>query len=278
VRPLLLLLVACSGKSDEASPPPALERSEVRRSIDVTVTGAPLSIRGVELAPSRTGGGVLELGYRVDGAKGVAVPGEITCRVGPYNLVYPATPEGKVAGPRLTAQFRPDPFAELPTLCEVAFFTGKQRIASACYRAGELADGACPQGSFPAPLLETKHDVDLARATMARRDASVVITGIFTVANVLPDARRFAATVACADTKGPIEGEGPVAFLQLDRLAAGTSVYGPLAIFLDRSLDDTAQCTLTFVSRATSGPPAERDHGSYCFTPEGGEPGPCDAN
>lgn len=274
---VLLLLVACSQERHE--PPPASHPVTARTSIDVTVQGrAPVSIRGVEI--SRTGNG-LELGYRVEASdRTLSVPGEIMCRVHGYNLVYPATASGKVAGPRLTGLFKPDPFSESPALCEISFRFEGRRIAAACFHDGELTDGACPEGSFPPPDSTGQSGVTLEHAALELREDAAVVTGIYTLVTPLPAGHRLAAHISCDDAAGTIVGEAGFAFVPLDRLAAGSSVYGPVAILLDRKPKQLAACDLRLLSRATearAGTP-EQEHAHYCLTTAAVRVGRCTPN
>ena len=278
------MLVACSQERNE--PPPASHPVTTRTSIDVTVHGAPVSIRGLELVPS---GKSLELGYRVEASNNaLSVPGEIMCRVHGYNLVYPATTSGKVAGPRLTGLFKPDPFSEAPTLCEISFRLDQRRIGAACFHDGELTDGACPEGSFPPPppdqgalsALVGRVGVTLEHAALELREDAAVVTAIYTLVTPLPAGHRLAAHISCDDAAGPIVGEAGFAFVPLDRLPAGSSVYGPVAILLDRKPAQLAACDLRFLSRATdarSGS-SEQEHAHYCVTTAAIRVGRCTAN
>jgi hypothetical protein len=256
-------------------------QSEARHSIDVAVSGANVSIRGVELRPSPRARGVFELGYRFETIdKTTIVPAEITCRVGGYNLVYPSSDEGKVQGRRLTALYRPDPFVnEVPEACEIRFWLGRERvIAHACYRGGELSDGACPAATFGAPPRTTEYSVELTRAALELRHGTALVSGIFTRFAPLAAGRRFATQIRCEDQQGVATGEGELAFLPLERISPGSSIYGPAAIFLDRTPDPTAQCELRIVSRAADGPPTEEIHGRYCLTTGAVRAGDCSQN
>ena len=276
----LVLVVACSRDRDAPRelPEPAPRGSESRHSIDVTVTGAPLSIRGVELAPARAGG-VFELGYRIEARdKTLQVPAQIMCRVGGYNVVYPSGDEGKVVGPRLAALYRPDPFKEQAKACEVEFLLGDRQIAAACYRDGELVDGACSAETFAPPARKTTFSVELAHASLELRHGTALVSGLFTLAEALAPNRKFAAQIHCEDATGVASGEGDLAFLPLDRLRAGASMYGPVAIFLDRAAEPTAACDVRIVSRATDGMPTEQVHARYCMTTGAVRAGECSQN
>jgi hypothetical protein len=263
----LLVCVACSGEHDtpreRSVPRPA---GDSRRSIDVRVTGAPISIRGVEIAHAASPG-VLELGYRVEAKDHkLSVPARVMCLVGGYNVVYPAGSEGKLPGPRLVTLFRPDPFSEPVTACEAVFFVGEQQVATACYRNGELVDGACPAGTFPPPRRLTSFGVEVTRAVLELRRGTALVSGLFTLAEPLAEGRRFAAQIRCEDAAGVATGEGEFAFLPLESIPVGASVYGPVAIFLDRTPEPSAACELRIVSRALSGAPTEQIHARYCLT------------
>jgi hypothetical protein len=274
----LVLVVACSRDAGEPRPSPAA-RATPRRSIDLRVSGAPISIRGVELVPSPRMAGSFELGYRVEARDpGVQVPARIMCRVGDYNIVYPASGEGKVPGPRLAALFRPDPFSDVARACEVAFFVGDEQIATACYQDGELVDGACPAGTFPPPPRVTTYSVEIARAALELRHGTALVSGLFTLLEPLAEGRRFATQICCEDSTGSSTGEGELAFLPLDRIPAGASVYGPVAIFLDRTPEPSATCELRVVSRPLDGAPTEQIHARYCLTTGAVRAGPCSQN
>jgi hypothetical protein len=274
----LVVLVACSRDSGDRRTPPPVEHAPGRHSIDLHVTGAPLSIRGVELSRSEASRGAFELGYRVEASDpGLQVPARIMCRVGGYNVVYPASAEGKVPGPRLATLFRPDPFTDVASACEVTFFLrgSPQPIAAACYRDGELVDGPCPAGTFPPPRRQTTYSVELTQAALELRHGTALVSGLFTLIEPLAPDRRFAMQIRCEDDDGVATGEGELAFLPLDRIPAGASVYGPVAIFLDRTPAPTANCELRVVSRATRGAPTERIHARYCLTTGAVRAGEC---
>jgi hypothetical protein len=275
----LVVLVACSSERSEPPPRPAPPLGEGRHSVDLTVSGAPLSIRGVEIAPWPKSPGVLELGYRVEARdRSLQVPARITCHVGGYNVVYPSGGEGKVAGPRLAALYRPDPFSETASACEIVFSLGERPIAHACYQGGALRDGACPADAFPPPRRTTQGSVELTRASLELRHGTAIVSGLFTLFEPLAPDRRFATQIQCDDSTGTASGEGELAFLPLDRIPAGSSVYGPVAIFLDRTPEPTASCELRIVSRATSGAPTEQVHARYCMTTGAVRAGACSQN
>lgn len=263
----LVLVIACSGDREEPRKQPP--RAEARHSIDLRVSDAPLSIRGVELAPSGHSSSALELGYRVEAQdRTLQVPARIMCHVGGYNVVYPSGGEAKPSGPRLAALYRPDPFTERPQVCEVDFFLGERQIAAACYRDGTLGDGECARGTFPAPSRAAgfAFSVELTRASLELRSGTALVSGLFTKFEPLAPNRRYATQIRCEDSAGSATGEGELAFLPLDSIPAGASVYGPVAMFLDRTTEPTATCELRIVSRAVDGAPTEQIHGRYCMT------------
>ena len=273
----LVVLVACSSERDAPREPPAAPPvAGARQSIDPRVTGADVSIRGVELTPSARSPGVLELGYRVE-AKDTSlhVPARIMCRVAGYNVVYPGSDEGKRPGPRLAMLFRPDPFAEPVEACEIAFFVNGAHVATTCYRNRELADGACPAGTFPAPPRVTAFSVELTRAILELRHGTALVSGLFTLAEPLPPGRQFATQIRCEDEAGIASGEGELAFLPLASIPVGASVFGPVAMFLDRTPAASATCDVRIVSRATSGAPTEHVHAHYCLTTGAVRAGDC---
>lgn len=268
------MLVACSREQDAPGPPPP--RVESRHSIDVVVHDARVSIRGVDLVPSPREPGVMTLGYRVESREpSLQVPARILCRVGGYNVVYPGSDEDKRSGRRLATLFRPDPFSEPVEACEVTFLEGQIPVAAACYREGKLADGACPKDTFPPPPRATQYSVELTRASLELRHGTALVSGLFTVFVPLAAGFRFAAQIRCEDAAGTASGEGELAFLPLDRLPAGASMYGPVAIFLDRTPEPSAACELRVVSRATTGSPTEQVHAHYCLTTHAFGPGDC---
>jgi hypothetical protein len=294
VKPwLVIALVGCGNERDvQREPPPAQSEGRsfessgsdgqrgtaaaVRRSIDLRVEGAPVSIRGVELVPSSRERGVVELGYRAEAkAPSLQVPAQIMCRVGGFNIVYPASGDGKVSGPRLATLFRPDPFSEPVEACEVAFFVDRTQIATACFRDGALADGACPPGTFPPPPLRTTFAVELTRPALELRHGTALVSGLFTLARPLDEGRRFATQIRCQDDAGVATGEGELAFLPLDSIPVGASVYGPVAMFLDRTPSLDATCELRVVSRALAGLPTEQVHARYCLTTGAVRAGAC---
>ena len=261
-----------------------------KRSIDVAVdgavTGGPVAIRGVEVTPGKREGD-LEVGYRVDApASSVRVPARVMCRVGGRNVVYPDDATGKVAGPRLTSVFRPDPFREPVGTCEIVFSLrdaehGTDRpIARACWDAGALRDGPCAATAFAPPSLAASGSVALERASLELHDATAVVTALYTLVEALPAGRRFAAAIACKDTAGVTSGEGALAFVPLDTVPVGASIYGPLTVVLERTPAADASCDVRLVSRATSGATSgattgEQTHARYCITARAVRPGPC---
>jgi hypothetical protein len=272
----LVVLVACSSERDAPRDPPAAPPAGARQSIDPRVSRAEVSIRGVELTPSARSPGVLELGYRVE-AKDASlhVPARIMCRVGGYNVVYPTSDEGKRPGPRLATLFRPDPFAEPVEACEIAFFVNGTQVATACYRSRELADGACPAGTFPAPPRASEFSVELTRAILELRHGTALVSGLFTLAAPLEAGRQFATQIRCEDDAGIASGEGELAFLPLASIPVGASVFGPVAMFLDRTPAASAMCDVRIVSRATAGAPTEQVHARYCLTTGAVRAGDC---
>jgi len=263
----LVLVIACSREREEPRQQPP--RTESRHSIDLSVKDAPLSIRGVELTPWTRSPGVLELGYRVEAQdRTLQVPARIMCRVGGYNVVYPPGGEGKTSGPRLAALYRPDPFTEQPNACEIDFFLGERQIAAACYRDATLVDGACASGTFvpPSRAAGIAFSVELTRALLELRRGTALVSGLFTKFEPLAPNRRYATQIRCEDSVGSATGEGELAFLPLDSIPTGASVYGPVAMFLDRTAEPTATCELRIVSRAVDGAPSEQIHGRYCMT------------
>jgi hypothetical protein len=182
-----------------------------------------------------------------------------------------------VPGPRLAALYRPDPFNEPASACEVTFSLGGRAIASACYREGELADGPCAAGTFsPPPHVVAGFTVEIARAALELRHGTALVSGLFTVFEPLTDGRRFVTQIRCEDSGGVATGEGELAFLPLDELPAGASMFGPVAIFLDRTADPSANCVLRIVSRAPGGPPTERLHARYCLSVGSVRAGDCE--
>jgi hypothetical protein len=284
VKPLwVVVVVACSPTRDEPREvrEPAPRGSEARHSIDISVKDAPLSIRGVELTPSPRAPGGFELGYRIEARdKSLQVPARIMCRVGGYNVVYPVGSEPKPVGPRLAALYRPDPFTERAQACEVEFLLGERRIGAACFRDGAIADGACSSETFGPPPRQTTFTVELAHASLELRHGTALVSGLFTLVEPLAPKRKFAAQIRCEDAAGVASGEGELAFLPLDQLRAGTSMYGPVAIFLDRTAAADATCELHVVSRATDnrappGAPTEQLHARYCMTTGAVRAGDC---
>jgi hypothetical protein len=277
VKPwFVVVVIACGNDRDVPRDPTPKPQPESRRSIDLRVTGAPISIRGVELAPSTREPGVVEVSYRAESKDpALQVPAQIRCRVGGYNVVYPATGDGKVSGPRLASLFRPEPFAEPVEACEVGFFVAKQRIAAACFRADMLVDGACPAETFPPPKLQTTFAVELTRPVLELRHGTALVSALFTLSQPLDAGRRFATQIRCQDETGIASGEGELAFTPLEEIPVGSSVYGPIAMFLDRTPSPDATCELRVVSRALAGLPTEQVHARYCMTTGAVRAGAC---
>src|SRR5690606_11852704 len=112
----------------------------------------------------------------------LSVPARVMCRVAGYNIVYPASEEGKRPGPRLATLFRPDPFEEHVEACQAEFYVDGRRVAAACYRDAVLADGACPPDTFPPPPRETSFSVEITRGVLDLRHGAAVVSGLFTLA------------------------------------------------------------------------------------------------
>ncbi|NVB76841.1 MAG: hypothetical protein HOV81_00465 [Kofleriaceae bacterium] len=269
---VIVAAIAACGSHEDRREKAGSAQPETRHSIDVTTSDRAYAIRGVEPAWPR---GELQVGYRAD-TKAAPVVAEIKCRAGGYNLVYPAVGSGS-AGTRQTAVFRPAPFDAFDEPCEVAFYAGigGTQIAAACVKAGTISDGVCPQGSFPAPPRQSRNDVELAKASLELRESTAVFTSLWTVAVPLEADRHFVGQVRCTDEQGTLVGEAPAAFLSLERMPAGTSVYGPLVIPLERTPAPTARCQLRILSRPARPPLDELTHGTYCATPSGILVGPC---
>jgi hypothetical protein len=262
-------LAACSPSREDVPPPQ--RRVEPRQSIDIQMPAtAPFSIRGVEVArgPNHS----LELGYRLEAASSsLNIPGELTCRVQGFNLVYPAAATGKVPGPRLTGLWRPDPFAADPEVCQIDWLLNDASYASACFRGGELVTGACPAGSFPPRTedelktsLAGKFMVDLVHATFAVRDGSATVSGVFTKLDRFAEGHRILAQLSCHDPAGRISGEASMPLVPLERLVVGASVFGPAAFLLERTPADGANCVFRLVSRAVKDPSVEKELAKYC--------------
>lgn len=298
MRPwFVLALTACSPSREE--PKPAPRHEEPRHSIDLTVEQQGIAIRGVELVRA---GKNLELGYRIEAAKDVVVNAEIMCRVHGYNLLYPTSPTGKVPGPRLTATFRPDPFDDVPQVCEVDFThvaggvsanaTHLEQmfqapvdspIARACFRDNVLVDGACERGTFRSTKddamaqLRATADVEIEHGKLEIKEDAAVLTALFTKVEPMASG-HYALQLSCADAGGPIIGEAGFAIVPLDRIGESVSVYGPVPILLDRKPQPLAACDLRIVSRAAQGPPNERLHAAYCATTQAIRAGRCTPN
>lgn len=272
--PWIVIVVACgSDRDDRATKPPAVGPGAVaRRSIDVTpVPGAPVTVRGleVELRPR----GELDVTYRVDAKGGAIVPARTMCRVGDRNVVYPMSTSGKVAGPRLSSVFRPAPFSDAASACEIVFFhapDAQSRLAiagRACFEAGKLRDGACGGASFPAPQLPTAGAVVLERAAIELHDSSATVTALYTLAQPIGDDRKLAGTIACEDATGKVTGETALTFVPLEDVPVGASVFGPLTFPLERTPAPDAKCSVLIVSRTVGvAPGGERVLAQYCVT------------
>jgi hypothetical protein len=141
---------------------------------------------------------------------------------------------------------------------------------------GALRDGACPPGACPPPQVTSSGSVALERASLELHDATAVVTALYTLVEALPAWRRFAAAIACRDSSGDTSGEGALAFVPLDTIPVGASIYGPLTVALERTPAGDASCDVRLVSRATTGSAAqEQTHARYCITPRAVRAGPC---
>lgn len=275
-------LVACSSgdHSDRPAPSPTVP-SDPRSSIDITVKDLPVSIRGVEVRARP--GGDLEITYRAEGPEaGALFPTLTVCRVGGRNLVYPVAAAGKVAGPRLTSLFRTDPFGEAASVCLISFLympsegVASQIAGSACFDAGTLRDGPCASATFPPPELPTAGAVVLEQSLLELRDNSAVVTALFTLTQPVERQRRLLGTLSCDDPKGAITGEADLAFVPLDTISVGNSVYGPVTFALDRMPVADAQCAFQIVSRPVGeAPGGDRVLAQYCLTKTAVRTGRC---
>lgn len=268
MKPAVLLVLAACSSSGRDEPPATQRKPESRHSIDVeSFKGAPFSVRGVEVTrgPKHS----LELGYRLEAADtSLLVPGEFTCRVQGFNLVYPMTTTGKTVGSRLTALWRPDPFEQDPELCQIDWLLHDAGYASACYRGGELVSGACPPDSFPKRTedelkknLAGAFAIDIVHASFSTHEGAVTMSGIFTNLERVADKHRLLAQVTC----GGASGEAAMPLLPMERLAVGSSVFGSASILLDRTPPDGTHCVFRIVSRAPDGPD-EKELAKYCVT------------
>jgi hypothetical protein len=275
VRPLALVVLAgaCSSadRDDRAAPPATSVPSAPRTSIDITVTGVPVSIRGVE-AHARPDGDV-EITYRVEAKDAGLVPTLTMCRVAGRNVVYPMAPAGKVAGPRLSSLFRADPFNEPVSVCLITFVYMASEVAlsqvagSACFEAGTLRDGPCPPSSFPPPELPAAGAIVLEQSLLELRDNSAVVTALFSLTQPVERDRRLLATLRCEDPRGATTAEAGLPFVPLQEIPVGGSVYGPVTFALERTPAPEARCALQIVSRPVGdNPGGERVHAHYCLT------------
>ncbi len=266
------VIAACGGERDDRRTPAGSGTvGSARHSIDVTSRDPAYAIRGVEATWVKT---ALQVGYRVETANAGPVAGEIKCRVGGYNVVYPALPGGRT-GARQVAVFRPEPFAAQGSPCEVVFRADDRMIAAACVTGDRIADGICPAGSFPPPPRQSRNDVELAQASLELRESTAVFTALWTMTLPLESGRHFVAQVRCTDDSGTLVGEATLPVLALERMPAGASVYGPVVIPLERTPAATARCELRILSRPATPPIDDMRHGTYCATPSGVVVGPC---
>jgi hypothetical protein len=272
VRPLAFAaLAACSGDRDNRAAPAPTVPNTPRTSIDLSVTGAPVSVRGVEVVARPDGD--LEVTYRTDAKAPALVPARTMCRVGGRNVVYPMAMTPAVPGARLSSLYRADPFNEPTVVCQILFFyfasdIGAPQIAGrACFERGTLRDGMCPDTSFPAPELASAGAIVLEQPLLELRDNSAVVTALYTLAQPVAVDRRLLATLRCDDPKGATTAEAGLAFVPLGDIPVGASLYGPVAFALERTPSPEAQCSLQIVSRPVGdGPGGERVHAQVCLT------------
>jgi len=233
--------------------------------------GAPVVIRGVEVEARADGD--LDVTYRVETAAPALVPARTMCRVGDRNLIYPMA-QGEPAGTRLSSLYRADPFDERATACQIDFLyaapsdqTHWRPAGRACWQAGVLRDGACADASFPPPVLAAAGAVVLEWTALELHDSSAVLTALFTLTQPVEGDRRFIGTIRCDDSLGKVAGEAALAFVPLDQIPVGASVFGPLTFALERTPAADAQCAVEIVSRTVgSSGGGERIHAQYCVT------------
>jgi hypothetical protein len=275
-----MLVVGCSPEPAVEREIPAGPNAQQRHSIDVSAMGAPAKIRGLEVEARPAGR--LAVSYRVDATGPALVPVRTMCRVGQRNVMYPMTASGKVAGPRLSSLYRPAPFSDAPAVCQLDFFYAPaeqarwQPAGRACWRAGALRDGACPDASFPPPELASAGAVVLEQTALELHDSSATVTALFTLAQPVSDDRRFAAAIRCEDATGPVAGEAALTFVPLGEVPVGASVFGPITFALERTPTADARCVLDILSRSVAGGPSgDRIHAQYCVTTRSVRVGRC---
>jgi hypothetical protein len=159
----------------------------------------------------------------------------IVCRVESYNLYSVETFDIERAFEKGQhgVYWSPYPFAIEPELCEVRFLDDKRAtFASACYRAGNMTVGPCPEGSFPPPKLDPGQVLDIQGATVTAFEGGVRIKALYTVAAPLEHV-SFDATCDGVKTTPTTEEASDI---PLAELRPGETTAGEQEMRVDKKL------------------------------------------
>lgn len=245
----LLLVAACSSKS---SPPPpaqgsagsAVEKPAPKKQPPIPAPSAiketkPIDlpdtdITELQLAPTDPPvgqGKVVGIFWRSKQQVEIG----IVCRVESYNLYSVETFDIERAFEKGQhgVYWSPYPFAIEPELCEVRFLDAKgATFASACYRAGNMTAGPCPDKSFPPPKLDPGQVLDIQGATVTAFEGGVRIKALYTVAAPLEHV-SFDATCDGVKTKPTTE---ETSVIPLAELRPGETTSGTLTMDVDKTI------------------------------------------
>ena len=186
-----------------------------------------------------------------------------------------------------TASFYPDPYGGVaPDGCEVRWFDKDTNaiLARACFRGGELTDGACPPSVFPAPALHPGMQMDFKVVQTPERFGKLVplfelnarsvrINAIATLGTQLT-ARPF-SILRCQDGESVAMTSEPLAFVELDRLEPGETVYSWSWFFTFEAahgLTKLDRCELQFFTSDPKAKPAGTALGTFCIQKGGNVP------
>lgn len=256
---------AGGGSSGSAASPP---RPAPRDRLSSVTTDGSVRITDVSFLPLGTMEGPVEGEFAVSWKGGSRARADVKCRVHGMNLVTLSSPASDDS-----QAFYPDPFdGGVPDACEVRWFVEKrdddgegrhaQVVARACYRAGALTDGPCPDGSFPAPTLPTGTTVAIKpRSTPSRfpepmppiqlNQDTVQMSALATVATKLE--RRPHVTLTCQQGTQVGTTSDRLGFVDLHRLEAGETLYSWSWLFHGDSVFEAMtaldRCQLTVFAR-----------------------------
>jgi hypothetical protein len=242
----LLLVAACSSKS---SPPPPAQGSAVEKPAPMRppvpepptmksskpIDIADGAIKQLQLIPTVSPGSPSKGEFDIRWRSPALIESGIVCRVESYNLAYfsAADTDESLEKGQHSVFWHADPFVIDPEVCEVRFVDAKRAtIASACYRAGNMTEGPCPEGTFPPPKMDPGQVLDIQGATATAHERGLNIKALYTVAAPLTNV-SFDATCDGVKTNAETADE----LVPLDKLRPGETTFAyNLPLILDKPL------------------------------------------